>query len=1430
MSIQDKAKSIRIMSTDIYTENISTVGWAWRHSDQLSSLIDINTTRPIIVRVKKCPEKNYTFTLLTVYYSKVNISGTIKANFTFVIFNVSYVNAIPNKDKVNPNIHMISWFNITADVSEYPRITHTDFGWINANNITVVYSYENREFDATLQIYKNKFWIKERFLNTSSGEWSNEVLLLYRTDYGYVKGIAIASNSTDLGYSQFVTYSYIIVTYTSRPGGGVITTYDGYYRVQGLIDISKYVEWAILKAPIDTWLSKPIINSSKIYSALCAKHSEGDSDLYLLITEYSSGTLSGPQAFSLVNTESYAEERGIYADFKEPSITILEYNSTNEALLVIWIAYTSLEQTIVYSIFEVTGNKLTEIREISDTFTPSKPSLILSNRTSTEISLLWLDNGLGAKEVAFLAGIWNSSTKNFIWSDKTYATTTNTVTSDYDYTTSCKDDIVLVHLSQNTTGFKEVFLNMGYNDSDKDGLGNWEEVNIYGTDLLNPDTDSDGINDGAEVLIYGTSPSNNDTDGDHLTDKFELEKHESTINKYQTDPLAPDTDNDNLTDYEEIYGEFYNKTKIWGYQTNPLEVDTDNDGLSDYSEIIIGTEYWINSTTNTFTAYPNATRADSDSDGIKDIDERDYKTNPTSNDTDGDSLSDYNEIKFYYTDPRIKDCDKDGLTDYQEIINYSTDPLDNDTDNDGLTDYQEVEGVFGYNTDPLSADTDNDGLTDGEEISLKTNPLLNDTDRDQLSDLSEIRLGTDPLDNDTDSDSILDGLEIHGVNISGLGVRYTDPKSNDTDGDGLSDYDEAFVYLTDPTLADTDGDGLNDYRERVLTHSDPLKADTDGDGLSDYDEFTRGSNLFSNDTDGDGLDDYTETLIGTDLLLNDTDRDGLLDGQEYNGVSVSGIGVVKTDPLLSDTDKDGLADGDECLLYKSNPLLNDTDGDGLSDYDEAIIYSTNIFSKDTDKDGLNDYIEVKVALTDPLLNDTDGDGLLDGQEYSGLNISGLGVRYTDPKSNDTDGDGLSDYDEAFVYLTDPTLADTDGDGLNDYRERVLTHSDPLKADTDGDGLSDYDEFTRGSNLFSNDTDGDGLDDYTETLIGTDLLLNDTDRDGLLDGQEYVGVEITGAGVIKTDPLDSDTDGDGLLDGEEVLVYHTNPVIDDTDGDGLSDYSEVALYHTDPVLGDSDNDGLNDYLEVMSVLSDPLSNDTDGDGLLDGEEYFGLNISGLGVRKTSPILNDTDGDNITDYSEVIKYKTDPTQEDTDGDALSDYYELFVSYTSPVNPDSDNDGLTDYEEIKVFHTNALDPDSDNDGLNDYVEVKGLGTNPLNPDTDGDGIPDNVDILFPSFKDETLIFVVLLTILLAYAVRYGVFRSWRKDIVAIGLADLGGTPMFVMPDEISALSEHLHHYFRYFLAISKPLLNTHLFFIACIIKLLKIFILELRPMQDG
>lgn len=65
-----------------------------------------------------------------------------------------------------------------------------------------------------------------------------------------------------------------------------------------------------------------------------------------------------------------------------------------------------------------------------------------------------------------------------------------------------------------------------------------------------------------------------------------------------------------------------------------------------------------------------------------------------------------------------------------------------DTDGDGLTDYQEVNV---YHTNPLVADTDGDGLTDGDEVNVwHTNPLVADTDGDGFLDGQEVQNGFDP--------------------------------------------------------------------------------------------------------------------------------------------------------------------------------------------------------------------------------------------------------------------------------------------------------------------------------------------------------------------------------------------------------------------------------------------------------------------------------------------------------------------------------------------------------------------------------------------------------------------------------------------------------------------------------------------------------------
>jgi outer membrane protein OmpA-like peptidoglycan-associated protein len=156
--------------------------------------------------------------------------------------------------------------------------------------------------------------------------------------------------------------------------------------------------------------------------------------------------------------------------------------------------------------------------------------------------------------------------------------------------------------------------------------------------------------------------------------------------------------------------------------------------------------------------------ADPDNDGLTNDEEKRLGTDPHNPDTDGDGLTDGEEVNKYKTDPRNADSDGDGLSDGDEIHKYKTDPNKADTDGDGLKDSDEI---LKYKTDPNKADTDGDGLTDGEEVmTYKTDPLKADTDGDGLSDGDEVhKFHTDPLKADTDGGGVNDGDELqHATN------------------------------------------------------------------------------------------------------------------------------------------------------------------------------------------------------------------------------------------------------------------------------------------------------------------------------------------------------------------------------------------------------------------------------------------------------------------------------------------------------------------------------------------------------------------------------------------------------------------------------------------------------------------------------------------
>jgi len=110
------------------------------------------------------------------------------------------------------------------------------------------------------------------------------------------------------------------------------------------------------------------------------------------------------------------------------------------------------------------------------------------------------------------------------------------------------------------------------------------EKNIYTTGIYNQDffvkkygidTDRDGLTDWSEINIYETDPLINDTDNDSLPDGWEI--------KYELDPKIPskddDPDNDDLTNYEEYLN-----------GTHPKIKDTDGDGYNDGIEVKKGTD------------------------------------------------------------------------------------------------------------------------------------------------------------------------------------------------------------------------------------------------------------------------------------------------------------------------------------------------------------------------------------------------------------------------------------------------------------------------------------------------------------------------------------------------------------------------------------------------------------------------------------------------------------------------------------------------------------------------------------------------------------------------------------------------------------------------------------------------------------------------
>lgn len=232
-----------------------------------------------------------------------------------------------------------------------------------------------------------------------------------------------------------------------------------------------------------------------------------------------------------------------------------------------------------------------------------------------------------------------------------------------------------------------------------------------------------------------------------------------------------------------------------------------------------------------------------------------------------------------------------------------------------------------------------------------------------------------------------------------------------------------------------------------------------------------------------------------------------------------------------------------------------------------------------------------------------------------------------------------------------------------------------------------------------DTDGDGIPNQYEQALFLGYLGEDMDEDGKLNG-----------------PLDDDTDGDYLTDFEEIeVVFRTNAdgnygpgtwITVDADEYGGLDYyryKETGTSHPSSVYFAGKTPEWYDYF--IHNLQYEVYIHLDGYMVVTYEKADPIDPTEV---EQSPLP-------FPMYSEFYKIGSDPTDKDTDGDTLWDGHEVNDLYTSPIKFDTDNDGCDDYHDPI-----PLDYDIDRDGyinnpcIADWQSF--LSVSHFDPDGDG------------------------------------------------------------------------------------------------------------------
>ena len=600
-------------------------------------------------------------------------------------------------------------------------------------------------------------------------------------------------------------------------------------------------------------------------------------------------------------------------------------------------------------------------------------------------------------------------------------------------------------------------------DIDQDRLPDVLEAIYNSSDNLQ-DTDGDGLDDRFEALVGWTvhiegrgsypvlsSPSALDSDGDGLTDA-----EEAPADRLLIDGLISTKVGDvkqAIGSIGQVYASELDGENQW---PNDLQLPTSNAGSTTavspggYTLGVQG----IGKDTYLFLS----------SEGF--LEEKFFTSNPGSRFdpfTAPTVLYFANGMEITFTEVPPLDSNYVFYVHFDIITDYITDPFNDDTDGDGISDFDEVNG-FSFE------------LLNGDTVTRITDPTNPDTDGDTAPDGLERRIGGDPTDSsdrdqfaDDDGDGLANFEEITGWNVVTTGLSQS---GNDlcviTCAEGATT--GPFVVTSDPNDSDSDDDGLLDGEERDLG-TNPYSIDTDNDGLTDFQEV-RGFQLPTAAAEFLG----EEGFITTNPLDRDTDNDKLSDGEEagyaifepviekknYIGqvysttTSNTNLNLTWPNDVQLPTSNAGSATAASQSSYTVQVYRRPDNTWRITCFDSGICGQSNfdVFTSPTVA-GFADGVEITFTELPPLALSTaavvhfdivERENILSGESRV-IDDEGL---YWIVRVQGTPDKSVAPY----RVFTDPRVADRDYDKVVDGQEQENSF-DPSRFDTDGDHTDDF---------------------------------------------------------------------------------------------------------------------------------------------------------------------------------------------------------------------------------------------------------------------------------------------------------------------------------------------------------------------------------------